>query len=590
MQTSSAAPATLEHVGRLQWIRADVEQNLTSARQELESFIANPSLADSMERAVALLREVQGAMSMVELHGVARLIEEMAGLGAALSSLDRKGKAAGAALLMRGLAQLPSYMEYVATGHPDAPVLLLPLMNELRGARGLGGLTPVHVFAPDLWVPIPQLVAAESLAEDELIKQAKQYRLLFQKGLIGWLKGAPPREGAGLVAAVIHRLVQLVGNTEARRLWWVAMGLSGALRLGELEASDSVKRMLSGLDRQLKRMVDEGSSALDRRPPENLLKALLYLCASASKTTGPMQQIREVFRLDSFLVNPASREAAQQSLKGPNLEALQRVSDGLREDLDWVMDALDTLVRSADMPRDGFASLAAPLKRIGTVFGMLGLESTQAKSTRLIEAIEGLSATDIGNDEVLLPVAAGLLELDTTLDLLRTQGLEHTLAVYRRAENLALADSDVDLGALESLSLLEAVTSEARSDLSLVKEAITTFIAEPDHFDVLEDVPAKVQAVEGSAAMLSLDKARELLHDWLEYFTRKFFEQRSLPDAQTLDALAETVVSLEYYLDGVADGRADAQATLGRAEQAVDYLRSVLPPKEPEPETQTRST
>ncbi|MEM7251442.1 MAG: Hpt domain-containing protein [Pseudomonadota bacterium] len=579
-QTNSAPVSVTELAGSLQWIRADVESNLQAARHALETFIADPSEPAPLNRSVELLREVGGAMTMVELRGVARLLEEMASLGALLARADEETQRSGCALLMRGIAQLPNYLEFVASSHADAPVLLLPLLNEMREARGAPELSPVNLFQPDLWCPIPQLVAATRPDDQTLRNQAKQFRLLFQKGLIGWLKGAPAREGVGLVAAVIHRIVQLVGNSEARRLWWVAMGLSGALQLGEVQASASIKRMMSGLDRQLKRMVEEGLPALDRRPPENLLRALLFVCASTSRADGPLRQIRETFSLEQHLVNPVSREAAEQTLKGPNLEALQRVAESLRDDLDWVMDAVDTLVRSGEAPPEGFDSLAAPLKRGATVFGMLGLEDSQAQVLRVVRSIELLNVDDIGNDEVLLPIAGGLLEIDSTLDVLRTQGLEHTFSVLKRAEPHAMGG----LGALESLSLIEAVCAEARTDLNTIKDAISVYVIEPEHFDVLEDVPSRMHSVAGALAILSLNDAQALALEWARFFERQFFEVRDLPSAQTLDALAEAVVSLEYYLESFVNGRAGAPDVLAGANSAVEHLRSVWPDAPDEPE------
>ena len=42
----------------------------------------------------------------------------------------------GATILMRGIVQLPDYLERLQSGHKDIPIVLLPLVNELRTARG----------------------------------------------------------------------------------------------------------------------------------------------------------------------------------------------------------------------------------------------------------------------------------------------------------------------------------------------------------------------------------------------------------------------------------------------------------------------
>src|SRR5690606_14120538 len=44
------------------------------------------------------------------------------------------------AVLMRGVVQLPDYLERLQGGHRDIPIVLLPLINELRAARGAPAL------------------------------------------------------------------------------------------------------------------------------------------------------------------------------------------------------------------------------------------------------------------------------------------------------------------------------------------------------------------------------------------------------------------------------------------------------------------
>ena len=60
---------------------------------------------------------------------------------------------------MRGIVQLPDYLERLQSGHKDIPIVLLPLLNDLRATRGEKLLTESVLFSPDLSAPMPDAAA-----------------------------------------------------------------------------------------------------------------------------------------------------------------------------------------------------------------------------------------------------------------------------------------------------------------------------------------------------------------------------------------------------------------------------------------------
>ena len=53
-------------------------------------------------------------------------------------------------VLMRAMLQLPDYLEGIQAGKKDAPITLMPLINDLRAARKEGLLTESVLFSPDI--------------------------------------------------------------------------------------------------------------------------------------------------------------------------------------------------------------------------------------------------------------------------------------------------------------------------------------------------------------------------------------------------------------------------------------------------------
>ncbi|MBC3466360.1 Hpt domain-containing protein [Pseudomonas sp. RW10S2] len=135
----------------LSWTKAAIADCLGQARQALERFSSEPGDPALLGFFVDNLHQVQGCLTMLELNGAARLAEELELLGRALfeGQVSPRGDCLGA--LFRGLEQLPPYLERLRGARHDLPLVVLPLLNQLRLCRG-----------------------AEPLAQDSLMGEAAQ--------------------------------------------------------------------------------------------------------------------------------------------------------------------------------------------------------------------------------------------------------------------------------------------------------------------------------------------------------------------------------------------------------------------------------
>src|SRR5690606_39489465 len=120
--------------------------------------------------------------------------EEMEQLATALLENEAGDRDEAYTVLMRGIVQLPDYLERLQSGHKDIPIVLLPLLNELRAARGEKGLSESVLFSPDLSRPLPDAAAGPSgpMPELELRQMAGQLRSQFQMSLLKWFRNDDP--------------------------------------------------------------------------------------------------------------------------------------------------------------------------------------------------------------------------------------------------------------------------------------------------------------------------------------------------------------------------------------------------------------
>ena len=131
----------------LGWIKGEIDATLKQAQEALESFVEDTADTGLMRLCSAYLHQVQGALRVVELYGAAMVADEMELLAKAIVDGRILTPDDAYAVLLRGIVQLPNYLERVQEGHKDVPVVLLPLLNDLRACRGEKLLTESVLFS-----------------------------------------------------------------------------------------------------------------------------------------------------------------------------------------------------------------------------------------------------------------------------------------------------------------------------------------------------------------------------------------------------------------------------------------------------------
>ncbi len=136
---TSALRDAIDHTA-LGWVKPEIDETLRQARIEIEAFAETPGDVERMRSCAGHLHQVQGTLRMLELQAPAMVAEEMEQLARALADGGVRERDEANSALMRGVVQLPDYLERLQGGHRDIPIVLLPLLNELRAARGEAAL------------------------------------------------------------------------------------------------------------------------------------------------------------------------------------------------------------------------------------------------------------------------------------------------------------------------------------------------------------------------------------------------------------------------------------------------------------------
>ncbi|MBS0557908.1 MAG: Hpt domain-containing protein [Proteobacteria bacterium] len=555
----------------LNWVKQELDETLKQARQSLEAYVEDPADASLMRFCATYLHQVQGTLRMVELYGAAMVVEEMERVALALLDGQIKARDDSYGVLMRGIVQLPDYLERLQSGHKDIPIVLLPLLNDLRATRGEKLLTESVLFSPDLSAPLPAAAsgAVQATPELQLKAEAARLRSAFQLSLLRWIRDDNAAEQLKRMIDVLDRLRAACTQEDARRLWWVSSGVLEGVASGAVEANPAVKLLFGKVDREIKRLVDGGEAAFRVAPPADLTKNLLFYIAHAGAGGERAAAIRTTYKLDTLLPSEKELEHAKGSISGHNRSLLDTVSVAIKDDLLRVKEALDIFLRAQNPDPTELMAQADVLDRVGDTLGMLGLGVPRRVVTEQRKIVEEMSNKSRPADEAtLLDVAGALLYVEASLD----DHIDRLGADAGAETGTGPGPQGLELPKAEARKILDALMKEATANIAQAKLDIVAFIESPwDHAKV-EPIPPLLEEIAGALRILDLNDAAQLMKGIVRFIQVELLRHRRVPTAEQMDKLADALASIEYYLEATRDQRGGRDRILDVTRQSLTAL------------------
>lgn len=564
----------------LQVIAREIATELNEARVALEAFGENPEDRGALHRFAAHVHLARGALRLAEVYGGALLAEEMEFVARYVDAHSGEGKADADGLdaLMRSMEQLPAYVERVATGARDLPILLLPLLNDLRAVRGAALLSEGTLLLLNLKSDAQAHPHSAFAGDREVAELARKLRPRFQLALLGWIRGEHVPDQLRHLSEIAAQFEAAASTQPLYQLWWVVQALLEALRSDGIEATVSVKRLLGHVDREMKRLADLGETRYAESPPTDVLNNLLYYVAQ-STTAGPVvAAVRESFSLqDMVATQDVQATETADTLSAPSVRLMRTVAAAIREDLTRVKDVLDIFVRKGATQVDDLGPQLDMLRKISDTLGVLGLGALRARVEGELESLKAIVERRIPPDDTaLLGIAAALIAVEDSLD---TQ-LVRLILPDKPAQPEAGEPTDEEFRAVQEAVLRECIVNMAR-----IKEAVTHSLSAPTEAQGLDQVPQLVRGITAGLLMLGKQRAVEIMEG-----VGRALGSIVRPDAASLtparlERLADAVVAVEYYMETLQAGRADQWPMLDAAEARLAEIEPagarVLPWREP---------
>ncbi|UCB53964.1 MAG: Hpt domain-containing protein [Thiotrichales bacterium] len=551
----------------LSWVKQQLDAVINDAQAALSEYIENNE--DSfIEDCIEGLRLVHGTLQMVEIFGAAMLAEEMELTARAIqeNTVDQREDAYD--VLMRAMLQLPDYLEGLQSGNKDTPMVLLPLMNDMRAIRKESLLSENVLFFPDIdAVDVEEKeIVAPATESGKLYAEAKRLRTHYQLGLLDLIKNNKAHAGCQRMLAVIASLEKVSAEQSVRRFWSVIAALLEGLLEEGIDSNVSVKMLLGGVDRQIKLLVDVGEEEFAAQYSQDLLKNVLYYIGNSKSEGGRITRIKEIYNLEELLASAAEDDGA--SIGGLNAELFATVSQGIKEDLVQVKDALEIFVHSSDRNVASLQPLLELMTRIGDTYGMLGLGDARAKVIEQKDKVQAFTEgrAEISEDSVFA-VAEELLSAEVDLD---------NYVAQRTGVTDYVDDEDRVVPAAEYREVLSTVIAQGLQNFTDAKEAILSFTSGIGSADQLRSVLNMLEEVRGVSMMLPMAQVESMLVRLRDYVEVALLEYGHQPDEAEQDKVADVVTAIEYFFEAMSEGRPGVEAGLRTGEEALKTLDEVF--------------
>lgn len=543
----------------LEWVKGEIAETLRLAHQAIEAVLDDPQAFPGLDECLDYIHQVHGSLQMVEFYGAALLAEEMEHLVEALQHERVSHRDEALHLLLQALGQLPIYLDRVQSARRDLPLVVLPLINDLRSARGESLLSETSLFSPQL--PELRALSAEALAllePAELPNVLRKLRQMLQMALVGLLREQDDQTHLDYLAKVFTRLEALSGDSPLSPLWQVASALVEGMREGVIANSPALRSLFKDADKELKRLLDQGMTGLNQPAPAELLKSLLFYIAKAEHPTGQMLTMKDRYSLDDALPDSAMVDEERARLAGPDRDAMRSVLAALCEELVRVKERLDLFVRSDRQHTSDLESLLAPLRQIADTLAVLGFGQPRKVIIDQLAVVLSLAQGQREpNDAILMDVAGALLYVEATL-----AGMVGTVEPE--------SPEDSRLPTTDLTQIHQIVIKEARICLQQAKDMIVDYIDADWDRQQLQPLPALLTQVRGALAMIPLSRAASLVEACNGFIREHLLLDPHEPGWEQLDHLADVISSLEYYLERLSD---DPQAP---GEQLLDVAQKSL--------------
>lgn len=551
-------------------VKSEIEQTIKQAETSLERFQEDRESGQDLQNCLDFLNQLRGIFTLVELRGGTLLCQEAVAIANDVPVGASDDKDILLIKLNNALFILQRYVEYHQQQRADHPELLLPLINELREARGERPYPESCFFdldikqQPDFCAGLPESDALRTNSDYDTT--SRRMRLTMQVALLGMLRDRDPVISLKLIGRAARGFARLCEGAPLGQMWCLVAVTANTMLDRSMAITRARKRMFMRVEKYAREMVYVGRVATTKNAPDSLVRDLVYLLYFSGSTDSDVTRILSTYQLAPAEFTDAVMEAHAQRLYGPGTDVLTSLSEALQDELNQLKDKLDIIERGIEPDLAEFAAIADSLERLGKTLIMLDLNRLAASAQEEAGRLRQWEAESrLPDSDEISQLADSLLGIEDAAMQLVSRGITaetDTLAATGQAPR-------------ESVYLQEAlyvVAEEARNALVLAKRAITAFVESGYDKLNLANLPATLHSIWGGLQMVNHSGAASILERVASSIQDRLLDAGGDPEPQVLEAVADALTSLEYYIENIGKRDEDSGDLLRLAQASLDDI------------------
>lgn len=519
----------------LEWVSGEIAESLGQCVALLQEMQLTGNQA-ALSRATAILHQVQGSLRMIEFSGPALLLEEME---LALLSIQDGGMPRSQADLVQAVLSsaqaLPTYLQRLSESQRELPASLILIFNDLRAVTRQPLLSSSVLFNPTLDVANSGVENHQALADGTFLELAGKLLKMYQIAMAAYFRGGDEQQNLVYLGKVCGRAAKLCGGKEQQYLWFAALALIEGLANKSIGRGFAIRDLLARLELELSAFAELGAEASDRKVASALLKDILFYVASSKASTRYIAEASERHQLQTAF--------SGEGIGGDELTVYRTEIRGVVErELLSIAEQLSNNAHPAD--------ISVRCKQLSDTLAVVGM----------VEPLYSLRAISDG--------------LEHGLSVGGNQSLANSLR--RLAERLVekpveLSEPDTAVASEEDAH--SAVAKKCRAVLFDAQESIIAYVAEQWQSSHLEKVPEQLRELASDLRAADYVDSAGVLESCADYIKQEIVSGQNVPEWQMLDALADALTAVDYYLERSAKGRQYAdQGLLVGAQRGVARL------------------
>lgn len=545
MTDNSIGNGTFQFLSSLKLVKTEIVNSLERATNELDVY-SEQNDTDNLRSFLEEVQQIRGTFKILDFRAGERLCEELAETGRIVRNQDIAESTLNA--FMQAIVFLKRYLDFVSHNEPVAPSLLIPTINLVRAERGEKSLPEAYFFTANLRPKFQPLAAAPNVANIPY----RRARQMYQLGLLGLLRGHNSRGPVQVMARAVNRFEQLSRGSSAWLFWYVVSGALEALAQPEFEMTPQRLILLRHLDAQIRRVQELEGKLGAEKTPDWLLKEFLYLVALAQPDTDLIKKQQELFKV-THEVKEKLLAQTRSKMRGPDQTALDSLSKALQEEIQSIKDQVDLFERT-EVSEQNFNDLLSSLATIADTLSISNLTTTAERTANLMQHLTKIGMSGISQE--LVYIADEIIKIEQDMRALKYGGLDQTSIV-------------------DPVSLNEArisIISESMTALTLIKRAVGSFLDSNNDKMHIQNVSKGLADVAGAMVFLEKEEVNKILFALDKFIRQQVLESVTPPAQNKMEAFADTVSAIEYYLDTIDSQGTGANEALSLAVSSVKQL------------------